>query len=697
MTADRFKITPGHPLPLGPSWDAEQLNLALVSTSAEAVSLVIGYQDEGLYDDIPLDPALHRTGDTWHAAVDTGGRAVRFGYRIDPHRAAEPAADTSVPIVVDPYCRTLAPRAWGVPSDAGTRPVCIAGHPAPFDWQGDRLLKTPAADTIIYELHVRGYTRHASSGVADPGTFRGIVEKIPYFQELGITAVELLPVTEWDETDNRYENPHSGEKLLNYWGYNPQSFLALRTGLAAQPADAVNEFKYLVRSLHQAGIEVILDLVFNHTGEGDGEGITSGFRAIDQALYYLLDETDGTDLNFSGCGNTVNTNHPVVSRLIVDALRYFVTEFHVDGFRFDLAAVFSRDTDGTPITGAPLVDMIAADPVLSDCKIIAEAWDAAGLYQVGTFSRNPRWREWNGKFRDDVRAFMVGHFGSTRDLATRIAGSSDLYQDDGRSPLNSINFITSHDGFTLYDLVSYNRKHNDANGELNQDGDNHNLSWNSGFEGATPARKIARLRFTRMRTFAALLLFSQGVPMICAGDEWGRTQQGNNNAWCQDNALSWLDWSLRERHAGLFRFFQKCIQMRQGSRLFRRTEFFPEVPESPPFSPAEITWQSLQPGSSDWSDTSRHLGFLLAPQEGLDDPPVFIMVNGSRSETKTFTVPQSGHQAYPTWRHIIDTAADSPADFVDAAEALRINAGDGIEIKPMALALLQAERVSQKR
>lgn len=699
MATDRYHLLPGNPLPFGTKWHGDILNFALFSRHAESVTLVFRFLDNKKLLERELNPDIHRTGDVWHAAIDTGGKEICYGYRI--HSRGNPQnqlSDNADIIVIDPYCRNLLSRPWGTPSTAGKEPVCVTARPIPFDWLDDRPLQTPPSETVIYELHVRGFTRHPSSRVSKPGTFHGVVEKIPYLQELGITAVEFLPVTEWDEMDNKFRHPINGEKLLNYWGYNPLSFFSLRSGLASVPDEVVNEFKSMVRSLHQAGIEVILDLVFNHTGESDNNGTTSGFRAIDNQIYYLVDENNGEYLNYSGCGNTVNTNHPVVRKLIIDALRYFVSEFHIDGFRFDLAAIFNRDVDGTPIDRAPLVELIAEDPVLRDCKIIAEAWDATGLYQVGTFSNNPRWMEWNGKFRDDVRTFMSGHPGSIKNLATRIAGSSDLYQNDGRSPLNSINFITSHDGFTLYDLVSYDQKHNEHNGEQNRDGDNHNMSWNSGFEGTIASAKIEKLRLRRMRTFAALLFFSQGVPMICSGDEWAKSQQGNNNAWCQDNEISWLNWGLMETNSDLFRFFQKCIQLRSRYRLFRRTEFFPEVIEPASPEPPEIIWQSLAPDEHDWADDNLQLGFRLnsTSGNGPDEPSFLILVNGSRSETKTFTIPQApGDQARIGWLHIIDTAAASPADFVNPDQAQPISAGAGVLVKPMALAVLQSQNIIQ--
>lgn len=691
---DNHPITEaGEPLPLGSSWKGKGINFALFCRHGSSVSLVFHYEDSSKLHEVRLDPTINKTGDIWHIYLKTRKKRVYYGYRVEK----QPENDgwqiqSENHIALDPYCPRIKKRAWGERSEAGRKPICIAGNSDDFDWQNDRHLKTPASETIIYELHVRGFTRHPSSQVSEPGTFRAMVEKIPYLKELGITAVELLPVTEWDETDNNFIDPISKQPLLNYWGYNPLSFFALRSGLATDPDDVVNEFKFMVRSFHQAGIEVILDLVFNHTGEGDLSGTTSCFRAIDNSIYYLIDKKKNRYHNFSGCGNTVNCHHPVVRRMILDALHYFVTEFHIDGFRFDLAAIFSRDSLGNPVAKAPLIELIAEDPILRDCKIIAEAWDAAGLYQVGSFSTNKRWMEWNGKYRDDIRKFMSGQANSVHHLATRIAGSSDLYQDDGRGPLNSINFITCHDGFTLYDLVSYNKKHNEANGEQNKDGENHNLSWNSGFEGSPPASRIERMRQRRLKTFTALLLISQGIPMICAGDEVGRTQGGNNNSWCQDNEINWFNWYLTDTNKNLLRFFKKCIEMRKQYGLFKREEFFGSYDGSTPAEAREISWHSLTADAQDWSPDSLELGILIngRSRQSRSKPSFFIIVNGSKKESKTVTTPPlAGHKTRSGWARIVDTAAASPLDFVDLSEADRLNPGSEFKIEPMALVILQ--------
>jgi isoamylase len=451
-------IEPGTPLPLGPSTGDGWINLSLFSRHAESVSVVIcdpAAQETGELFEKELDPVINRSGDIWHVRLTTD-QPLCYGYRIngipDETKGRIFSPDR---VLIDPYSRQLLARSWNTPAVYGSRPCCLVKPELPFDWQGDRPLRTPAEETIIYELHVRGFTRHASSGVSAPGTFQGLMEKIDYLVSLGITAVELLPITAWDETDNKFFDPADNTRLLNFWGYNPVNFFALHSGLAENPETAASEFKMLVRSLHQAGIEVILDMVFNHTGESDRHGTTSSFRGIDNEIYYLLDRQTGDYLNYSGCGNSLSCNHPVGRRLIIDALRYWVAEMHIDGFRFDLATLFSRGTGGDVLADPPLVEEIAEDPLLRQTKIIAEAWDAAGLYQVGTFSDNPRWREWNGRYRDDLRRFLAGHDDTVSALASRLAGSSDLYGPSGRGPLNSVNYLTSHDGFTLYDLVSY--------------------------------------------------------------------------------------------------------------------------------------------------------------------------------------------------------------------------------------------------
>ena len=691
------QISSGSPFPLGPSKDIDGINFALFCPHGKQVTLVMASDGKGNSNDlseIALDPEINRSGNIWHVKLHISDQVICYGYRVE----GESNADQGLfffpsHILIDPYARTIVHRKWGEKGHYGTRPVCLTGPHQPFDWQGDTPPGTTLADTIIYELHVRGFTRHQSSKVSSPGLYQGVVDKIPYLKELGITAVELLPVTEWDERDNRFFNPTTGELLFNFWGYNPISFFSPKSGYGSGTVNAAHDFKAMVRSLHQENIEVIVDMVFNHSGESDYEGKTTSFRGIDNPTYYLVNPDNGSYLNFSGCGNTFNCNHPVCRELILQSLRYWVTEMHIDGFRFDLAAIFSRDENGQVMDESPLIGLIADDPVLKDVKIIAEAWDASGLYQVGSFSRNPRWLEWNGRFRDDIRRFMAGHDDTVRTLATRIAGSSDLYQSHGRSPLNSINFITSHDGFSLYDLVSYEEKHNHDNGEQNRDGEAHNLSWNSGYEGVPCSSDIGRLRFRRIRTFTALLFFSQGIPMITAGDEFGRSQQGNNNSWCQDNEIGWIDWSLCEENAALLRFFRKCISLRKQYPLFRRAAFFNPAGSNHGDAP-DISWQSLQPGSQDWSTDCHTLAFTLhrTGVEGHCDSDFFVMVNGNREVGVEFIVPNIHSPGGSTmWHKIIDTAEVSPEDMVDFEDGAVVEPGSRVATPNMGLVVLQSK------
>ncbi|PIE73837.1 MAG: glycogen debranching enzyme [Deltaproteobacteria bacterium] len=655
----------GYPLPPGPSCHPEGINFSIFSRNATAVSLVIEYEDPNsgkkVKEYFALDPQNHRTGDMWHILLPLREGSFTYGYQISDGSASSKEKTT----LLDPYARALLPRRWEQTAAYGEKPCCRIGGDD-FDWQGDRPPKTPLADTIIYELHVRGFTRHPTSQVEAPGTYSGLIEKIPYLQKLGITAVELMPVCEFDENDIVFHNPQTAAKLTNFWGYSPISFFALHPGYAKNPEQAVTEFKTLVRALHKAGIEVYLDMVYNHTGENGYDGRTSSLRGIDNSIYYLLDE-DGGYHNFSGCGNTCNCNHPIVRNLIRDSLHYWVMEMHVDGFRFDLASILGRDQDGTVMPDPPMIEIIEEDPVLRDTKIIAEAWDAAGLYQVGSFSTSPRWAEWNGRFRDDLRAFMIGRPGEVAHLATRIAGSSDLYEKNGRSPLSSINFVTSHDGFTLYDLVSYKEKHNLDNGEDNRDGDSHNISDNCGAEGQTDNPEIQALRLTKIKTFAVILFISQGVPMLLAGDEFGRSQRGNNNAWCQDNETSWIDWSLLKSNRGLFRFFKNCIGLRKRYKVFRMGSFFHSLAAGGEQSPtAEIQWQYLEPGQQNWSRSCHGLAFRLYASRP-DSADFFVAFNNGPTALR-FKVPKLADKRR-NWCRIIDSTQRSPHDFCRRQEA----------------------------
>ncbi len=675
---NKFTISSGHPLPLGVSRGHNAYNFAIFARDATAVSLLLFSSGEGpVLAELPLAQEVNRTGDIWHIRLHNLDRSLRYGYRVDgPMDPQEGGRRFSKEhLLLDPYASALSGGSeWGEgyvrrgtasPESRFKRRCCLVNED--FDWEGDRPLNLPLKDSVIYELHVRGFTRHPSSGVKQPGTYLGLIEKIPYLKELGITAVELLPVTEFDETENVNRNPCTGEKLLNLWGYSPIAFFAPKAAYASNGRNGgqVNEFKEMVKAFHRAGIEVILDIVFNHTGEGNERGPVYSFRGLANNIYYLLDQHSREYLNFSGCGNTLNCNHPMVRKLIIDCLRHWVIEMHVDGFRFDLAAVLGRDTDGKVLENPPMIEKIAEDPVLARSKIIAEAWDAAGLYQVGSFSKNPRWAEWNGRFRDDVRGFMTGREGSVATLATRVSGSADLYQQQHKSPFNSINFITSHDGFTLADLVSYDHKHNEMNGEYNRDGDNSNHSWNSGWEGESDDAEILALRARRQRSLAVILLLSQGTPMFSAGDEFGRSQRGNNNAYCQDNEIAWLDWRLAEKNGDLLRFFRLLIRLRREHPVFRRAKFFPPGEED---SIHEIRWQSLNPGATDWSPECRTLGFMLDGRavEGELDDDFLILLNGGHGEV-LYQLPATAPDR--EWHLLIDTGAPPPQDIHPEASA----------------------------
>ncbi len=696
-----FPVQPGVPVPLGPSRLQHGINFALFSRHAEQVSLILERETNAgpQRTEIPLDPKINKTGDVWHILLQELPEKFFYGYRLagpyDPDGSGHRFDDRLV--LLDPYTRAIRPAPWGRQRFCLGQTPCSLVPDTCYDWEGDRPLTRPLKDTIIYEMHVRGFTRHPSSGVAHPGTFRGVAEQSDYLRELGITAVELMPVTEFDENQCFFRDPDTGERLKDYWGYNPLSFFAPKSGYASEPARVLDEFRDMVKALHRAGIEVILDMVYNHTAEGGAQGPTLHFKGIDNTIYYLLDPWTRAYLNFSGCGNTCNCNHPVVRSLIMDSLRWWVVEMHVDGFRFDLASILGRDQQGQVLANPPVVEMIAEDPVLADTKIIAEAWDAAGLYQVGSFSTHPRWAEWNGRFRDDVRAFMCGLPGSVPHLATRIAGSSDLYQHSDRRPCNSINFITSHDGFTLWDLVSYNKKHNRINGEDNRDGENNNISWNSGVEGETGDPAINELRRRRIRTMAVILFLSQGVPMLVAGDEFCRTQHGNNNAWCQDNEISWINWELVKKNQSMHRFFQHLVALRKAHPIFRRDDFF--VPGSDPDHPPqaqEIIWQAREPGMQDWSEQARILAFTLngatLPPDGDDD--FFVMLNGHRTTLEHFLVPPPPEpRTGRIWHRIIDTAdSDSTSHILKPDQAPVVRPGTWARVAPMGCVVLQSRQ-----
>jgi len=678
---------PGKPIPLGATVTKRGINFAVFSRHAAGVTLCL-FPDgtQGREIRINLNPERNRTGDIWHVEVADIPVEWAYGWRASgPYDPESGHRYNWNKLLLDPYARGLTGKfVWDSPALLGYKieegdlsfsredsspvvPKCTVIENS-FDWEGDRPLRIPLKDSIIYEVHVRGFTRDPSSGVKNPGTFDGFREKIPYLKDLGITAVELLPIFEFDEHENVRENPITGEKLVNYWGYSSIAFFAPKAGYAAskEPGGAVRELKQLVKELHRAGIEVILDVVYNHTAEGDHLGPTFCFRGLDNSIYYMLDDKKRFYRNYSGCGNTMNCNHPLVRDFVLDSLRYWAIEMHVDGFRFDLASILGRDQDGSVLSNPPLLERIAHDPVLAHCKIIAEAWDAAGLYQVGSFPAAGRWAEWNGRFRDDVRRFVRGDSGMASAIATRVAGSSDLYQHDGRSPYHSINLVTAHDGFTLADLVSYNRKHNEANGEENRDGQDENYSWNCGAEGETRDPLVLKLRMRQMKNFWTVLMVSQGVPMILGGDEFGRTQKGNNNAYCQDNEISWLDWTLLEKNAELFRFARQAIHFRRRHPALRRHSFLVGRSDGTD-AVRDISWHGKRAGEPDWSPESRLLAFLLGGAPNLtladeDDDDIYVVFNmGHEAEICELPPPRPGRR----WFRAIDTSLPPPNDIAE--------------------------------
>jgi isoamylase len=649
-SAERTEVRAGHPLPWGTHQQAGGVNFSLFSRNASSVRLELFDRAEHAHPSrvIDMNTPRHRTGDVWHVWV-AGLRSGQFyAYRIDgPYQPTQGYRFNVNRLLLDPFATAVSSAppwnftaARGYDTDAAAQdlarsandnamsmPKCIVLNES-FDWGDDQPPRHPWSSMIIYEAHVRGFTVHPLSRVDHPGTYRGLQEKIPYLKDLGVTAVELMPVQEFNEGSVQRKNPNSGALLKNYWGYDPVVFCAPKAtyssagGLGQQKL----EFQEMVRALHHAGIEVILDVVFNHTAEGNELGPTLCFRGIDNGIFYALADDKRHYRDYTGTGNTVNANHPVVRDHILAALRYWLTDLHVDGFRFDLASVLDRDCNGQLMPDAPLLERIAEDPILRDVKIIAEAWDAAGAYQVGSFSER-RWAEWNGRYRDDVRRFWRGDEGLLGAFASRLCGSADIYTKSGKGPEASINFVTCHDGFTLNDLVSYHHKHNEANGEDNRDGSNADFSANYGAEGVTTDIGIETVRKRQIKNFLLTLLVSRGVPMLLGGDEVRRTQGGNNNAYCQDNATSWFNWAQVEENRDIYQFTRDLIAFRTAHPVLSKEEFY---------SDAEIEWLGPTGEVPQWMDTSeKRLGCLIK-EEG--EAILLMMFNAGTQDTE-FMIP----------------------------------------------------------
>jgi isoamylase len=656
-----YQVRAGRAFPLGASLVPGGVNFSVFSSGARGVTLALFGRGEPVpMARLPL-PECFRVGGVWSIIVfGLDYENIEYGYQVTG--PADPVAgDRYDPqaILSDPHARIIAGRdVWGQePAWENIYQYRSRVGLDDFDWDSDQPLRIPATDLVIYETHLRGFTRHPNSGVAFPGTYAGLIEKVPYLKELGVNAVELMPIFEFDEFENSRVHPETGERLVNYWGYSTVGFFAPKAGYAATGnlAMQVDEFKNLVRTLHRNGIEVILDVVFNHTAEGDERGPTISFRGLDNRVYYIL-TPEGWYYNFSGTGNTFNCNNPIVRDFILSCLRTWASEYHIDGFRFDLAAILSRDIHGAPLANPPLVESLAHDPVLRDCKLIAEAWDAGGLYSVGSFPNYRRWSEWNGKYRDTIRKFLKGDEGQVPDLATRLAGSPDLYSRRGTQA--SVNFITCHDGFTLADLVSYNDKHNEANGENNGDGANDNNSWNCGAEGPTTDPGVLALRERQMRNAFLLLLLSRGVPMFVAGDEVARTQLGNNNAYCHDSELSWFDWDLVDSAADLRRFVTHAIAFRAAHAVLRDERHPTGRPTAVTGYP-DISWHGEYAWQPDWSPGNRRLALMWAPQDGGN---FIYMAANAHWEGFSPELPKLPDAA--AWHLAADTSLPAPGDIV---------------------------------
>lgn len=652
MESKEISWQQGRARPLGVSQTPEGLNFALFSEAAKEVTLCLfNPGEEKAFAEIKLDPRLNRTGQIWHVFVKNLPEKVEYGYSIPPQK-----------LLLDPYAKSISSS-----SDWGKKEKFLRGRALtqlPFDWKGDTYPRIPMEELVIYEMHVRAFTQHPSSRVKQGGTYQGIIEKIPYLLELGVNAIELMPIHAFDELDNPHTNPFTHQPLCNFWGYSPLNYFALMNRYSTQSewGEEIQQFKEMVRELHRAGIEVILDVVYNHTGEGFHK--TIAYRGIDEKTYYMH-APDGHMLDFTGCGNTLNCNQPIVTALILDSLHYCVSELHIDGFRFDLASIFTRDLRGQVLADPPLIRAITNDPLLTEIKLIAEAWDAAGLYQVGHFPGGPRWAQWNGRYRDVVRRFIRGTDKESGSFASVLSGSEDLFSKG--NPSQSINFVTAHDGFTLRDLVSYEQKHNEENGEKNRDGLSWNDSWNCGKEGETDDPAILALRERQMRNFLLALFVSLGTPMLLMGDEYGHTRNGNNNAYCQDNEKNYFLWEKLQSASGLHRFIRLLIKWRKHFPYFKRCTFFNEK---------DVIWHGKTLHTPDWSEENR----LVAYQLKADSAELYIAFN-AHPEPSSVQLPPG------EWKRLVDTSLSSPEDiFEDAHSAPTVK--ESLQLAPYSAIML---------
>ncbi|KAK7369843.1 hypothetical protein VNO80_11889 [Phaseolus coccineus] len=677
-----FQVSRGYPSPFGATVRDGGVNFAIYSLNAFSATLCLftlsDFQNNRVTESVPLDPLINKTGGIWHVFLKGDFSDMLYGYKFDgKFSPLEGHYYDSSRIVLDPYAKAVISRGeFGALGPNGNCWPQMAGmvpsdHDE-FDWEGDLPLKYPQKDLVVYEMHVRGFTKHESSNTKFPGTYLGVVEKLDHLKELGVNCLELMPCHEFNELEYSSYNSVQGDYRVNFWGYSTVNFFSpmirySSAGIRNCGRDGINEIKFLIKEAHKRGIEVIMDVVFNHTAEGNENGPIISFRGVDNSIYYMV-APKGEFYNYSGCGNTFNCSHPVVRQFIVDCLRYWVTEMHVDGFRFDLASIMTRSsslwdatnvfgapiegdllTTGTPLGSPPLIDLISNDPILRGVKLIAEAWDAGGLYQVGTFPHWGIWSEWNGKYRDTVRQFIKGTDGFAGAFAECLCGSPNLYQGGGRKPWNSINFVCAHDGFTLADLVTYTNKHNLSNGEDNNDGENHNNSWNCGQEGEFVSTSVKKLRKRQMRNLFLSLMVSQGVPMIYMGDEYGHTKGGNNNTYCHDNYLNYFQWDKKEESSSdFFRFCCLVTKFRQECESLGLDDF----PTS-----ERLQWHGHFPGMPDWSETSRFVAFTMVDSVKGE---MYVAFNTSHLPF-TITLPERpGYR----WEPLVDTSKPMPYDFL---------------------------------
>ena len=653
-------ITAGHCRELGATVEHDGVNFAIWGRFAKEMELLLFRSELDTDPEVILLKAPnHRSGYYWHVHVTGVLPGQLYGWRIPtlllnmPGNRWEPEK-----VLLDPYAKRIVlpdnydrQKAAAPGSNLEGCAKCAVISMANYDWEEDKMPRHPLSASVVYEMHVAGFTKDPSSGLPQVrrGTYAGVIDKIPYLQELGITAIELLPVFQFDPQDARPGNS-------NYWGYSPMGFFAPHAQYASDSSynGVLDEFRDMVKALHKANIEVILDVVYNHTAEGDDEGPTFCFRGLDNSAFYILDESRRFNTNYSGCGNTLNASHPMTKRLITDSLRFWKEEMHIDGFRFDLAAILSRDKNGHPLNDPPTLLAIDSDYTLAETKIFAEAWDASGLYQVGRMA-GARWREWNGHFRDDVRSFIKGDRGMVSRLASRLTGSPDIYQAPYADPHKSLNFVTCHDGFTLWDLVSYNQKHNLANGEENRDGSDANYSWNHGVEGPTEDPELRALRLRQAKNLMAINLISVGTPMLLMGDERLRSQQGNNNAYCQDNAISWMNWDSSPERDEMFRFVRELLSY----RALRGTGTSDLISLGDALENARIVWHGVKPYAPDWGDDSRAIGLTAYSLSHEADYYAFF---NAFWEPLTLELPPPPHNPQGTWLRITDTSLSAPDD-----------------------------------